>query len=86
MLPIAERVAPAFMLQAGKCVLELRPATCSKGTSVTTFMQEPPFAGRTPVYIGDDVTDESAFLAVNSLGGMSIRVGDDAPTAARHRL
>jgi trehalose 6-phosphate phosphatase len=86
MLPIAESIGPEFMLQAGKCVLEIRPAACSKGTSVAAFMREPPFAGRVPIYIGDDVTDESAFVAVNSFGGISIRVGEEAATAAHYRL
>jgi len=39
-------------------------------------MQEPPFIGRTPVFVGDDITDESAFGAVLSLGGIAVKVGD----------
>lgn len=75
-----------FTLQAGKSVLELRPSGATKGTALQAFMQEAAFAGRTPLYVGDDVTDESAFQAVNALGGVSIRVGAPAPTHARHRL
>ncbi|HAQ87243.1 MAG TPA: trehalose-phosphatase, partial [Pseudomonas sp.] len=43
----------------GKCVFELKPRGASKGEVIRTFMQEAPFAGRTPVFIGDDLTDEA---------------------------
>jgi len=76
----------AFALQAGKSVLEIRPSAWTKGSSIISFMHEAPFQGRTPVFIGDDVTDEDAFAVVNELQGMSIRVGHVGPTLARHRL
>jgi trehalose 6-phosphate phosphatase len=79
-------LGPDFVLQAGKSVLELRPGSWSKGTSVAAFMKEAPFRDRTPVYIGDDVTDEDAFEVVNDLHGLSIRVGAAGATLARHRL
>jgi trehalose 6-phosphate phosphatase len=78
-------LGPRFGLQTGKCVLELRPTGFSKGTSIAAFMREPPFVGRTPIFMGDDVTDEDGFAVVNDLGGVSIKVGD-APTLAQRRL
>jgi trehalose 6-phosphate phosphatase len=76
-----------FVLMDGKQVLELKPADQHKGTVVQTYMREPPFAGRVPVFMGDDVTDEYAFAAVNQLGGHTIRVGDgDRATAAHHTI
>jgi len=81
-----EELGPAFALQEGKSVLELRPSAWTKGSSITAFMQEPPFAGRIPVFVGDDVTDEHAFAVVNEMQGISIRVGKPAATLAHHRL
>ncbi|MES1937980.1 trehalose-phosphatase [Salinisphaera hydrothermalis] len=76
----------ALSVLAGKSVLELKPARGNKGRALQRLMSDPPFAGRCPVYVGDDVTDEAAFVAVNSLGGVSIRVGEPAVSAARYRL
>lgn len=82
-----ERLDHDFHLQSGKDVCELKPFGRDKGRAVRAFMDEPPFAGRMPVCVGDDDTDEHAFEAVNALGGFSIRVGSaGTPTRARYRL
>lgn len=86
---LAEQVAaahPEFSVQAGRMVFELKPKAWDKGGSVRAFMAEPPFAGRRPVFIGDDLTDEHGFQAANELGGLSILVGETRDTAARHWL
>lgn len=73
-----------YRLQHGNCVLELRPDGHHKGTAIERLMRTTPFAGRLPVYAGDDFTDEDGFMTINSLGGLSIIVGDRRPTTARH--
>ncbi len=87
---LAERLrrelGDGVVLQRGKMVLEFRPHGPHKGDVVETFMMDPPFAGRTPVFIGDDVTDEDGFAAANRLHGHSIRVGPADTTVARWRI
>jgi trehalose 6-phosphate phosphatase len=82
---IAESIGQEFELQAGKFVLELKPSGRDKGSAIAEFMAEAPFAGRLPVFLGDDLTDEYGFEIVNGLEGHSIKVGPGT-TRARWRL
>jgi trehalose 6-phosphate phosphatase len=75
----------AFVLASGGMVLEIRPRGWDKGRAIAEFMREPPFAGRVPVFAGDDITDEDGFAAASRLGGHAIKVGE-GPTVARWRL
>lgn len=79
------RLGAAYAVHAGKRVVEIGPTGRNKGTAIQAFMREPPFLGRLPVFLGDDVTDEHGFLMVNRLGGHTIKVGPGA-SAARWRL
>jgi trehalose 6-phosphate phosphatase len=74
-----------YCMQTGKRVVELKPAGKDKGGAVAEFMGEAPFQGRSPVFLGDDVTDEYGFVMVNHLSGYSVKVGAGR-TAARWRL
>ena len=71
-------------LMKGKFVFEIKASGVSKGTALQAFMRQPPFAGRVPVFAGDDTTDEAGFGAAQAMGGHGIKVGDGA-TAALHR-
>ena len=73
-------------IQTGKMMVELRTTGHNKGTALAAMMQDPPFAGHMPIFLGDDVTDEDGFAACATLGGAGILVGPERPSAARYRL
>lgn len=76
---------PALRLIEGKMVVEAKGSGFDKGEAVSLFMDSETFAGRTPVFIGDDVTDEDGMRAAIARGGFGIKVGD-GPSLARYRL
>lgn len=85
MRALAEEFGPGLQLLTGKKVYELKPVGVDKGVAIRLFMDERPFRGRRPVFVGDDATDEDGFEAVNLLGGHSVKVGA-GQSAARFRL
>ena len=74
-----------YKLQHGKRIIELKPRGMDKGVIIARLCEAPPFAGRVPVFLGDDTTDEDGFAVAARLGGFAVKVGDGA-TAARYRL
>lgn len=80
----AAAAAPDHVQQAGKMVVEVKPAGAHKGETLRRLMQGAPFAGRRPIMFGDDTTDEDAILAAQELGGLGVKVGE-GPSAAKIR-
>ena len=74
-----------LVIQKGKRVVELKPSSVDKGSAIRELMLSAPFKGRTPAFVGDDVTDESGFRLINRIGGHSIKVGAGR-SAAKWRL
>ncbi|MCW8306193.1 trehalose-phosphatase [Acidiphilium sp. PA] len=56
---------------------EIRPVGADKGRALEWFMQQTPFAGRVPVFVGDDTTDEAAIAAARAQGGIGLHVHRD---------
>ncbi|QJR14071.1 trehalose-phosphatase [Usitatibacter palustris] len=81
----AHELGDDYEVISGHYVYEAKPAAHNKGTAVLQLMREAPFAGRIPVFVGDDRTDEDGFEAVARLGGHSVKIGD-GPTRARWRV
>ena len=68
--------SPDFELMQGAMLWEVRPRGADKGHAIENLMRRPPFLGRIPVFIGDDVTDEDGFRVARAMGGRGLRVQD----------
>jgi trehalose 6-phosphate phosphatase len=94
MIAITKPLGSNYHIQDGNMVFEIKPRGFTKGAAISAFLQEPPFSGRTPVFVGDDLTDQDGFRVVESRGGISIAVGErvraqrrlDNPSAVRSWL
>lgn len=87
-LAVMEAIAAtdaSIRIVPGKMVIEAKPGGGDKGSAIADFLAEVPFLGRTPLFAGDDVTDEDAFRIVNDRGGMTVKIGPGS-TLAHHRV
>ena len=78
---VADHLADVHVLP-GKMVLEVKERTYSKGQAVIALMQQSPFAGRRPLFLGDDASDRDGFAAARRFGGCGAAVGPDHAEAA----
>ena len=81
---IVANLGTHYHVQSGNMMIEIKPLGFTKGGAIKAFMREPPFSGRKPVFLGDDLTDLDGFKAVDDEGGISIAVGDRV--TAQYRL
>lgn len=80
-----EALGADYRVQHGKAVAEILPSAAGKGKVIERFLQEAPYKGRRPIFVGDDLTDENGFKTVNAHGGLSVRIGA-GETIAKVRL
>lgn len=80
-----EALGDNYRIQYGKAVAEILPSAAGKGKVIERFLEEPPYRGRHPIFVGDDLTDENGFKTVNAHGGLSVRIGP-GETVAKVRL
>ena len=71
-----------FEIMPASMAWELRPRGIDKGVAVRMLMATPALRGRTPIFIGDDVTDEDGIAAAIAMGGMGYRVPEAFGDAA----
>jgi trehalose 6-phosphate phosphatase len=81
---IVEDLPPGWVeVLPGKSVVEIKKLGFNKGTAIRELMSHPPFAGRRPVFVGDDTTDETAFAVMPEFDGLAVSVGRMVPGVAR---
>lgn len=84
-LDAIELTARELASQYAGLLVEAKPGGASKGGAIEDFMREPPFAGRAPLFVGDDITDEVGFFCVQRMGGLGVKVGE-GPSVAWQRI
>ena len=61
--------------------IEIKSPCFDKGGAIAAFLATSTFRGRTPIFVGDDTTDESGFALVTARGGIAYSVGRPRPGA-----
>jgi trehalose 6-phosphate phosphatase len=64
-----------WQLLSGHRVFEVKARGWNKGTAIRLMMDRAAFAGRRPIFIGDDRTDLDGMEAARALGGDGVAVG-----------
>ncbi len=72
----------ALEILPGKAVVEIKPGGYDKGTGLREMMSVPPFTGRKPIFVGDDVTDNAAFAVLQDFAGTGFSVGGVVPSTS----
>jgi trehalose 6-phosphate phosphatase len=77
---VAAEPTPVEIMDAHSAI-ELKAPGADKGRAITAFLSHPAFFGRTPIFVGDDTTDEPGFAVVSARGGFAYSVGAPRPGA-----
>jgi trehalose 6-phosphate phosphatase len=72
---LIDSLRPPVEVMNAHCAIELKSPGFDKGGAIAGFLSTPPFRGRTPVFVGDDATDEDGFAVVAARGGCAYSVG-----------
>jgi trehalose 6-phosphate phosphatase len=83
---VLEEMTEGHHIMLGNAGIEVLPVGALKSVAIERFMKVEPFARRMPVFIGDDISDESGFRFVNAIGGVSVRVFPKGETDANYVL
>ncbi|GAN54556.1 trehalose-phosphatase [Tanticharoenia sakaeratensis] len=74
-----------FHVQAAKMAWEIRPEGIDKGHAVASLLEQAPFTGRRPIFVGDDVTDLDGVREARARGGLGLMIPDDFPDVPAYR-
>lgn len=85
MIELVAETGDGLEILDARMAFDAKSRSVNKRLAVEWFMRRPPFLGRSPVFAGDDTTDEDGFAAVLALSGDAIRVGTDADSIAQWR-
>lgn len=86
---LAEEIATQgpFRVLGGHKFLEIGPRLAHKGRTIDYVLDEYPWSGALPLYVGDDDKDEEAFGVIQSHGGVAVVVSSEPrETQANLRL
>jgi trehalose 6-phosphate phosphatase len=81
----AVRGLETLHVMAGHAIFEVLQRGITKGRALRRFMRRTPFAGRIPIFVGDDATDEDGMWAAAATGGFGVKIGPEE-TVAHYRL
>jgi trehalose 6-phosphate phosphatase len=82
---LVEERPDTYLVMPAHMAFEIKPRAVSKGTVVASLLGRAPFAGRVPVFVGDDVTDEAGMAAARAAGGFGLRMQDTFRTPEAFR-
>jgi trehalose 6-phosphate phosphatase len=78
---LVDSIPIAVDIMDAHCAIEIKSPCFDKGGAIAAFLSTSTFRERTPIFVGDDTTDESGFALVSARGGFAYSVGRPRPGA-----